>query len=245
MSHARPGWPLVLAHRGASGTLPENTLPAYRLAVEQRADMIEIDLHTTRDGEIVITHDEDLSHLGREGEIADASLEEIRALDAGGGERVPTLDEVLDAFGQEIPFNLEIKRGTRGTYPGLEAAALQAVEGRGLLEETLFSSFFDPVLSEVRRISAAARIAVLVSPAAPECPIERAREVGAEAINYHLLLATEESIEAAHAQGLYVCVYTVDDERLMTKLLDFGADGLFTNYPARMRTLLDSRNAFD
>ena len=91
--------PLVIAHRGASGYLPENTLPAYERAVAQNADMIEIDLHRTSDGAIVVAHDADLSRLGGSGEIADATLSQVRALDAGGNERVPTLEEVLDGFG--------------------------------------------------------------------------------------------------------------------------------------------------
>ena len=94
----RPERPLVIAHRGASAQRPENTLPAYEKAIEMRADMIEIDLHLTRDREIVITHDEELAGLGGQGEIADASAGEIRALDVGGGDRVPTLDEVLDGW---------------------------------------------------------------------------------------------------------------------------------------------------
>ena len=94
------GAPLVIAHRGASGTRPENTRSAYELAIEQGADMIEIDLHRTRDGETVVAHDADLAGLGGRGEIARASAAEVRALDAGGGERVPVLEEVLDhAFG--------------------------------------------------------------------------------------------------------------------------------------------------
>ena len=140
----------MIAHRGASGHLPENTLPAYELAVAQGADMIEIDLHRTRDAAVVITHDEDLSGLGGRGEIADASLAEVRALDAGRGERVPLLAEVLDRFGPRIAFNLELKRGRRAEYPGVEADALAAVEERGILARTLFSSFYDPVLARLR-----------------------------------------------------------------------------------------------
>ena len=186
----RPSAPLVIAHRGASGTLPENTLPAYELAILQRADMIEIDLHRTRDGETVVTHDEDLAGLGGRGEIAEATLAEVRALDAGDGARVPILDEVLDVFGARIPFNLELKRGRRASYAGLEAAALAAVERRGLLDRTLFSSFDDRVLARLRALSPAARIALLLSPRKPERPLERARAVDAEAINPSVLLAT-------------------------------------------------------
>ncbi len=232
--------PRVIAHRGASGTLPENTLPAYALAVEQRADMIEIDLHRTRDGAVVIAHDEGLERLGGRGEIADATLSEVRGLDAGNGERVPTLDDVLDRFGPQIPFNLELKRGARADYPGLPAAALEAVETRDLLGQTLFSSFHDSVLNGVRGASRKARIGLLLSPRDPGRPFERARAVGAEALNPWIGLARRELIEEAHAEGLAVYVFTVDAEEDMRRLLDLGVDGLFTNHPDRLRALVGS-----
>lgn len=237
---SRPSSPLVIAHRGASAYRPENTLPAYALAVEQRADMIEIDLHLTRDGEVVITHDEALEGLGGLGEIADASLAQVRALDAGGGQRVPTLDEVLDRFGDIIPFNLEIKRGSAGLYLGLEELALQALRSRGLLERTLFSSFHDPVLARLRELEPTARVAFLVSPRDAERPLERAAGVGAEALNPWLGMASAELVAAAHAEGLVVYPYTVDPEEDMRRLLDLGVDGMFTNRPDRLRALLSS-----
>jgi glycerophosphoryl diester phosphodiesterase len=239
----RPAAPLVIAHRGASGQRPENTLGAYALAVEQRADMIEIDLHRTADGAVVITHDEDLSGLGGRGEIAQARLDDVRSLDAGGGERIPTLDEVLDAFGERIPFNLEIKRGRHADYAGLEGVALEAVERRGLLERTLFSSFYDPVLMRLRSLSADARVAFLVSRHHPERCIERARAVGAEALNPEACLVSRELVEEAHGAGLAVYVFTVDDPDEMVRMLDLGVDGLFTNHPDRMRALLAARGA--
>jgi glycerophosphoryl diester phosphodiesterase len=230
----------VIAHRGASGTLPENTLPAYELAVSQGADMIEIDLHRTRDGETVVTHDEDLARLGGRGEVAEADVAEIRALDAGGGAAVPTLDEVLDAFGGRVPFNLELKRGRRRRYDDLETAALAAVERRGLLESTLFSSFDDATLAELGSQSPEARIALLLSARSASRPIERALALEAEAVNPSLFVVTPELIEAAHQVGLAVHVYTVDAEDDMRRLIDLGVDGLFTNFPARMRALLKS-----
>jgi glycerophosphoryl diester phosphodiesterase len=233
--------PLVIAHRGASGHRPENTLPAYELAVAQGADMIEIDLHRTRDGAIVVTHDEDLAGLGGAGEVGQASLEEVRRLDAGAGERVPTLPEVLDRFGGRIPFNLELKRGGDGDYPGLEAAALAEVERRGLLARTLFSSFYDPVLARLRALAPAARLGFLVSRRHPERALERARAVGAEALHPELPLATRPLVEEAHAAGLPVYVFTVDEPGEMERLLGLGVDGLFTNFPDRLRALVDRR----
>jgi glycerophosphoryl diester phosphodiesterase len=118
--------PLVIAHRGASGERPENTLSAYELAVEQRADMIEIDLHRTRDGAIVIYHDEDLA-----GSVAtasaDASLAEVRELDAGEGERVPTLDEVLDGLASASPS--PERRYAARPVPGLRTSRSPASSG--------------------------------------------------------------------------------------------------------------------
>jgi glycerophosphoryl diester phosphodiesterase len=235
---------LVIAHRGASAYRPENTLPAYALAVEQRADMIEIDLHRTRDGAVVITHDETLEDLGGRGEIADASLAEVRALDAGAGERVPTLDEVLDGFGAAIPFNLEIKRAGSGLYAGLEELALEAVRCRGLLARTLFSSFYDPVLERLRALEPGSRVAVLVSPRDAERPLERAHAVGAEALNPWLGMLSAELVDSAHAEGLAVYPFTVDREEDMCRLLELGVDGMFTNHPDRLRALLDPRGEF-
>lgn len=230
----------VIAHRGASGERPENTLSAYRLAVAQRADMIEIDLHRTRDGAIPITHDATLGHLGGRGEIADASWAEIRTLDAGGGERVPLLHEVLDELGAQIPFNLELKVGTRGAYAGLEAATLAEVERRGLLPQTLFSSFYDAVLANLRAQSPSARIALLISRQSDADWAKRARALGAEALNPELAQATPELVRAAHGEGLAVYVFTVDREHDMRRLLEYGVDGLFTNHPARLRRLLEN-----
>jgi len=232
--------PLVIAHRGASADRPENTLPAFELAVEQRADMIETDLHRTRDGAVVITHDERLEGLGGRGEIADATLAEVRALDAGGGERVPTLDEVLDGFGARIAWNLELKRGTRADYPGLEEAALEAVERRGLLARTLFSCFSDGVLARLRARSAAARIGLLVSRRHPEAMLERAGRLGAEAIHPEAPLVEPGLVEAAHRAGLAVLPFTVDDPDEMRRQLGMGVDGLFTNHPDRLRKILAS-----
>lgn len=232
--------PLVIAHRGASGYRPENTMPAFALAVEQGADMIETDLHRTRDGAIVITHDEELAGLGGAGEIADATLAEVRQLDAGGGEPVPTLDELLDGFGSRIAFNLELKRGTRAAYADLEEGTLAAVRARNLLDRTLFSSFYDPVLARLRTLAPDARLGLLISRRFPHRIVERARTLGAEAIHPEAEIVDRRLVEEAHAAGLAVFVFTVDAEPEMARLLALGADGLFTNLPDRMRRLVDS-----
>jgi glycerophosphoryl diester phosphodiesterase len=231
------GRALVIAHRGASGERPENTLPAYALAVEQRADMIEIDLHRTRDGAIVIAHDERLPGLPGGREIGECSLADVRAI-AAGDRRVPTLDEVLDAFGERIPFNLEIKASRSVAYPGIEAETLAALAARGLGATILFSSFDDGVLRRLREAAPDARIGVLVEARAAEGWLERCAAVGAEAVHFWKGLANERAIEAAHRAELAVYVYTVDAPAEMQTLIGRGCDGLFTNFPARMRALV-------
>ena len=237
--------PLVIAHRGASAYQPENTLPAYELAVEQGADMIEIDLHLTRDSQIVIAHDPDLEHFGASGTIAQSSLSEMKALDAGHKKgmpaEVPTLAEVLDAYGDRIAFNLEIKWAAHGDYQGLEKQALEALESRGLLAMTLFSSFRESVLSELKRLSPDSRVALLVDPLDSEEKrgrmVERAVALGAEALNPHHFFVNAPLVEAAHGQNLSVYTYTVDDEDQMRRVVEAGVDGIFTNRPDRMRSL--------
>ncbi len=230
--------PLVIAHRGASGRRPENTLSAFALAVEQGADMIETDLHRTRDGAVVVTHDEDLAGLGGRGEVAEATLEQVRALDAGGGERVPVLDEVLDAFAARIPFNLELKKSRGGFYAELEELALDALRARGLVERTLFSSFYDPVLERLRRLEPRARLGLLISKRHPWEAVKRAVALGAEALHPEDVVVDAALVEQAHAAGLRVYVFTVDDPGEMRRLLDLGVDGLFTNHPDRLRRLV-------
>ncbi len=230
--------PLVIAHRGAKAYRPENTFEAFELAVEQGADMIETDLHRTRDGAIPLAHDAGLEERGREAEISELDWQELQSLP---GAAIPLLGEVLDRFASRIPFNLEIKtRVEDDPYPALEAEALAEVEGRGLLSATLFSSFSDPVLAELRRQAPVARLAALVDPRRPGRAIERALDVAAEAVNPHFSLVTNEFVRSAHDAGLAVFVYTVDAPDQMRDLLDKGVDGIFSNCPDRLRGVVDS-----
>lgn len=237
--------PLVIAHRGASGELPENTLPAFERAIELSADMIETDLHLSRDGVVVIAHDAELERLGGEGEIRDRTAAELALLNAAPGaavaERIPTLLDVLDGFGDRMEFNLELKVGTREPYAGLEDLVLREVEARGLMARMLFSSFDDGILERLRARSPRARLAVLVAPERPGGIFERAARVGAEAINPQCFLVDTDLVDAAHAAALAVYPYTANELPEMTRLLDCGVDGIITNYPAQLRELVLAR----
>jgi glycerophosphoryl diester phosphodiesterase len=240
--------PLVIAHRGSSGERPENTFPAFERAIEQSADMIETDLHLSRDGIVVIHHDAELERLGEQGEIRDRTASELAAMNAAPGvslaEKMPTLLELLDGFGERMQFNLELKVGLNDVaYEGLEDIVVSAVEARGLMPRMLFSSFYDAVLARLRARSAAARIALLVSPRAPVAIFERAAGVLAEAINPDVRLVTQKLVEEAHAAGLRVYPYTANESAEMARLLDCGVDGIITNHPARLHALLEERMA--
>jgi len=223
---------LVIAHRGASVDAPENTLEAFRLAVEQRADMIETDLHLSRDKQIPLYHDSRVDGI----DVGDLTLAELRARRPG----VPTLQEALDAVGELIPFNLEIKRrgDNRTDYDGLEAAVLPLLRARGLLEKTLFSSFFDSTLERLRALEPAARIGLLISRRSTAAMQERAARLGAEAVHPEHFLTTSELVTDLHARGHRVHVFTVDRARDQRRLDSWGVDGIFTNVPARLRLAL-------
>lgn len=239
------GKPLVIAHRGASGELPENTLAAFERAIEMRADMIETDLHLTRDGVVVIHHDASLARLGGRGEIRDHDAASLFALDAslgrGGFERMPTLLDLLSRYGERIEWNLELKVGERAPYDGLESVVLAEIEARGLLPRMLLSCFEDGVLERLRAASPSARLAVLVSARRPGRVLDRAARVGAEAVHPHVSLVDRAFVESAHAAGLAVYPYTANDRAEMVRLLDCGVDGVITNHPDRLRALVDGR----
>ncbi len=222
---------LNIAHRGASIDAPENTPEAFRLALEQGADMIETDLHLTRDRAIALHHDATLGGV----EIGEFPLAELRVR----APAIPTLEEALDLIEDRIPFNLELKTAAESDYEGLEARVLEEVQARGLLQRTLFSSFSVPVLTRLRALEPKVRIGLLASGTADSEIDECARDVGAEAVHLHWSQARRERIEKLHELGFRVHVYTVDDPEHQRRLLEWQVDGIFTNAPARLHALLN------
>jgi glycerophosphoryl diester phosphodiesterase len=228
--------PLVIAHRGASGTSPENTLAAFRRAVELGADMIELDAQLTRDGAVVVIHDYTLERTtSGGGAVHETTLADLRRLDAGAwfdtafrGERVPTLAETLAAV--PLAFNVELKPVGPGE---LEARALAVVEEAGALERTVFSSFAMDALERVRARSAVARLAVLWETERVDDAIAWARRVGARALHLRKDRVTPEALAAAAAAGLPVRAWTVNERGEMDRLVAAGVEGIFTDFPER------------
>lgn len=233
---------ITIAHRGASADRPENTLAAFDAALEQGADWIETDLRLTRDGVIVLLHDAELERIGGHGLVGDTDWSDLQRLDAGGGERVPSLETALDHVGQAAGWNLEIKTGPSGRYPALEAESLRAVGARGLADAVVWSSFDNGVLETLHRLEPHARLGVLVSSRwgglGVASGLRRATALGAVSLHPPVATATSRRVARAHGVGVAVYPYTTDDPAEWQRLLAAGVDGIFTNRPGAFREYL-------
>ena len=237
---AAVGGPLVVfAHRGARAHAPENTLLAFRLAFDLGADAVECDVQLTADGALVIIHDEKLNRTttGR-GPVAEKTLAELRALDAGRGQRIPTLAEVLAlcrARGRQV--NLEIKAETRdaaiATADALELA-LAALD-EPMRPMMLVSSFELPAVAHLKRRLPWLRVATLHGGRRwrRRDLLAPASEMGAEAVHPGVSLVTPDLVRRAHARGLRMHVWTANRWSTLRQLLAWGVDGVFSDYPER------------
>ncbi len=226
----------VIAHRGASGTHPENTLPAFERAVALGAHMIELDVQLTADGHPVVLHDWTLDRTtsGR-GAVRRRTLAEIAGLDAGrwfspafAGTRVPTLEQVLAAV--PIAVNVELKASGDD---GLERRVLDVVERAGARGRVVFSSFDAASLVRLRGLSGAADLAVLWAGRSIVKAIALARRVAARNVHLRKSRTAPAGIAAGHAAGLGVRVWTVNTAADFGRLTAAGVDGVFTDYPER------------
>lgn len=242
------GIPLILAHRGASRECPENTLVAFRTALERGADGIECDVQLTKDGELVVIHDERINRTtDGTGWVKDHTFAELRALDAGGwfapafhGARIPTLREVLELVApQTRVINVELKNNRVG-YVGLEAKVIAALHQCGILAKTIVSSFNHRSLHLVKTIDPSARLGFLYV-ATLRSPVRRAVELGAEAIHPPRLAVSPLLVRRAHASKLKVHVWTVNSPKEMHRMITCGVDAVFTDDPAAMTELVRRR----
>ena len=233
----------MIAHRGASGTAPENTLAAFGRAEALGAHMIELDVQLSADGEVIVLHDDavDRTTDGR-GSARSHTLAELRRLDAGSwfspahaGERVPTLADVLQCV--DIPVNVELKAGGG---PALEARALEVVQAQNALSRVVFSSFDHDSLARLRGRSSAAEIAVLWADRGTQRPFFVAARVAATALHLRKNRVTEWVVSEADRAGLEVRVWTINDPEEWVIFEDWGARAVFTDYPERFLQISSS-----
>ena len=220
---------LCIGHRGARGHEPENTLRSVRRALELGAHGIEIDVWFA-DGELVVIHDARLDRTtnGR-GYVSRKTFAQLRALDAGQGERIPTLREVFETVNRRAFIHIELKgRRTAGPVGALIA---EFVEQRGWRYEDFVVSSFHR--AELRAMSDP-RIAIALLLARPtRLYALSARRVRAGAVNPALRFVTQRFVEDAHRRGLRVFVYTVNDPADFARMRAWGVDGVFTDFPER------------
>jgi glycerophosphoryl diester phosphodiesterase len=211
---------VAIAHRGEPVGHRENTLPAFAAAVALGADMVEIDLRRTRDGAIVVLHDQTLERLwGLEASVGDVDLAEVAALGAADV-RIPTLADLLRA----VPLPLMVDFTRREVVAG----GLEAVRAAGALDRCLFVTGNVPALRQLRAASSEARLG-LTWLDGPEPPLALLRELDAEYWNPWFGLLTAEGVAAVHDAGRQVSTWTVDDPADMTSVRDAGADAVVSN----------------
>lgn len=237
--------PWVIAHRGASAVAPENTMAAFRRAVEMGAECIETDLHLSRDGRLVIVHDTTLNRTTNgEGLVKNFTFNELRQLDAGAwfskefaGERLPAIEELLDFAGQvDLSLYLEIKGGAG--Y-GVERAVISALRGRKESKAAVILCFDPSVLDRIHQLDRLLMTGLLSESGGLEMVKEGVR-VGARQIGPRGDCVTPELVGDAHRRGLKVISWTINEAAQMRALAAIGVDGIITNHPDRLSAVRDT-----
>ncbi|MFF9090167.1 glycerophosphodiester phosphodiesterase [Streptomyces sp. NPDC014991] len=219
---------LTIGHRGVMGVEPENTLRSFVAAQQAGLDLIELDLHLSKDGALVVMHDADVDRTtDGSGPIADKTLPELRALDAGRGERVPVFEEVLDAV--HTPLQAEIKDVAAAR------ALAEVMRARDLTARVEVSSFHDEAVAEIARLVPGVRTALVASRYGPDV-VDRAVAVGATTVCLNIRRLTLETVEHARASGLRIIGWVVNSQPQLRLVRALELDGATTDYPDIKRT---------
>lgn len=231
--------PQIVGHRGARGLAPENTLPAFAIAAELDIDGVEFDVQRTADGALVVFHDDEVDRVTTgSGTLWEMTLDQVQALDAGvrfgarfTGTRVPTLRETLEYLKTtRLLLFIELKDPWR--FPGMAQQCVELVRELGLVERTMFRSFYHDVLHELYAIAPEIALSALWDDRLPA-----ADEVTWKAVDAPHELLTPANIRQMQARGQQVTAWTVNDVARAQELMDAGIDGLCTDYPDRLLAL--------
>lgn len=241
----------VMAHRGFSGMYPENTMLAFRKAAEAGADGIELDVHTTADGVLVIHHDECIDRTtDGTGRICDMTLDQLRQYNAAarwdgryGFQPIPTFEEYCQwAAGEDLFTNIEIK--TDNTYyPDIEQQVWDMICHYGLQDRVMFSSFNHVTLLKLRRIAPQVDVGALILPegGVRVRPGDFCRETGFQAYHPSLEILNDENVANCKQAGIAINVWTVNDMAGLEQLGDWDCEGVITNYPDIAKGWIRSR----
>ena len=239
--------PAIFAHRGASAYAPENTLSAFDLAINQGADAIELDTKLTADGHVIVIHDQTVDRTTpSSGRVKDINLSEIRKLDAGShfditfrGEKIPTLEEVLQTMGQLTYLNIELTNYSSKLDELPQKVAL-LVKQYKLTRRVIFSSFNCINLFRIRRLIPDASIGLLAHPGRKGFIARSGLGpwLNHQSLHIHVNDATPQLIEEIHRKNRQVFVYTVNQEKDIETVLHMGVDGIFTDDPLLARRVI-------
>lgn len=220
---------LILGHRGASKAYPENTLAAFAAAYDAGADGLEWDVHATADGVPVLTHDRSLARrTGDDRNVDEATLEQIKQLDAGNGEQIPTLAEALALCAGRGYLDIEVKQS------GIETEVLDVLNG---YEGTWGISSFDwTSLVSFRALSAEAELWLLAMKT-DQALFDTAARIRAKGVALHFSAITTESVAALTKANLQIFAWTVNDPDEAKRLNDLGIEGLITDVPETIKPL--------
>jgi len=237
----------IWAHRGARAQAPENTLPAFELAIAQGADGVEFDVQFTADDQLVVIHDETVERTtDGHGRVVAYSLAQLQRLDASAdkpgfeGVQIPTLTAVLELLAPTgLSLNIELKNSVED-YPGLEEAVLEAVEDFGLADRVVLSSFNHYSLKKLQDLLAPPERGMLYTDPLYR-PWRYASKLGVSALHPPARYVTSSRyVRRAHAAGLAVRPWVVNGERRLERMFRWGVDAVFTDYPARALALRDA-----
>ncbi len=234
--------PLIIGHRGFPAQYPENTLVSFEAAVVAGVGMIELDVTLSRDAEVVVIHDDTLDRTTNgAGAVDSHTLPQLRKLDAGGwfhkkfsGEKIPTLDEVLDSLVDKAMINVEIKPSATGSRSYVELIVektLAAVETRDVHQRILISSFDPEILKAVAGAQHHPEIALLLEEAIGEGALALAKDLGAVSIHPNMDTLDTETVDRVRCRRLFVFPYNVDSEKKIFHALKMGVDGIFVDDP--------------
>ncbi len=227
---------ICIGHRGACGHKPENTLGSFAYAIELGCTWLELDVYAVQD-ELLVIHDDTLERTTNgSGDVMEHDVGYLRELDAGGGQQIPTLDEVVRLVDRRCVINIELKGpGTAG--PVCEYLN-RLCEGRWQAEDFLLSSFYH---AELALADLQYRRGALFGKARTDY-FERTAKLAAWSINVSTRLVNEQLVGAAHDRDLKVFVYTVNEPAEMLKMQQIGVDGVFTDYPDRFFDAIQNRS---
>jgi glycerophosphoryl diester phosphodiesterase len=247
--------PLVIAHRGASGLAPENTLAAFERALEIGVDRIEMDLRQTLDGEVVVLHDKTIVRTTNGwGSVRKLPLKKLRRYSAGSwfdpdfsAERVPTFREVLELVKGRTTLLLEVKDGSP-YHPEIERRIIDLVNEYSAHEWCIVQSFNDRILNNFRKLpelhTDIQKLFAAFIPVAPfyggsKFTYKRLRRYDfAQEVNINRAYVNPRVVRKVHNMGKKVNVWTVNDRESLRKFVDWGVDGIITDYPNRLKAVL-------